>query len=817
MKLKFFIVLLIVLLGSLLASCSFVSYNKYPEPLSEKTLLYIEEKSEYFDSLYAPDLYFDEDAERLKLLIQDAKNELNESSSQKEAEEVYEKHLKLITAVPNAIESYVESVSSFIDFDLYREAEKQALYERQQHYLSQAYEEKSPSELIVLYNYFQTEVSTYKTDKNYYEEELDVLISSYKEQMLNIDFSLYRTKEYDILKNIIDEFFNQIDSSSIKEEAKNFFDTYKDKLDQVKKDEELSTLERANSLAEWTTLFNNFIEDFNVLDDSEIKNKLESVENLSAREINTECSLYYLKLLTDHNASLTEFKVCAEIYLNSCYDPLLYRKEQKENLDNFIINAKLSLQEASETNNISTLIETVKATIADTKTNDELWQEEDAAFATLIADTYGTNVLEAPVSLTEANNYLELASIIDYYAFYQTSYTSFLRNTFRVKLLFPIKYSQWEINEVYWYCELLRSAVGITGYFEENSNNLVITLIPYALATNTNAESPVIAERFNNLLEIKEEQNQTFTNRSLEFDNFPYTTKYTKKLNGVWNTQQLWYALEHEYLPIVVKDSPAENALERAKEILRQIIKEGMTDDQKVFAIFNWFASNISYDHGYSKYLYPEDRDLFPDKFAATLNSFQLEGALFDNLAVCCSYAKTYLLLLRMEGIESYRITLHKYKNNAIGNNGASGYGSHALVAVKLSDGKYYYSDVEESISSIDSHHVRMHQFAVTDDLDFSYEDAYTRLFPNITINDSLSTVITEKLSYKGQSVYIKNLVQLEDILSKFNQESKRNIQISLFDNGDADFSILDILFFNQNIEVETFSYKGFIEYILYK
>ena len=58
------------------------------------------------------------------------------------------------------------------------------------------------------------------------------------------------------------------------------------------------------------------------------------------------------------------------------------------------------------------------------------------------------------------------ARIIDYYAFYQLDGESFERDVFRVKLDFAHNFADYIIKDVYWCCELVRSAVGISGEFD---------------------------------------------------------------------------------------------------------------------------------------------------------------------------------------------------------------------------------------------------------------------------------------------------------------------------------------------------------------
>ena len=453
-------------------------------------------------------------------------------------------------------------------------------------------------------------------------------------------------------------------------------------------------------------------------------------------------------------------------------------------------------------------------------TSDLLWKQEDQQFLSDLADLYGNNTLQAPESLYEASSYEEMAAIIDYYAFYQISNTAFLRDTFRIKLLYSYRSAQFEINEVYWYCELLRGAVGITGHLEITTGGhyLVVELVPYAMATVTNADpSPYVADRYESRVSYKQ-SSATYTARGDDFEDFAYLTQYEKTLSGVWNSHQLWYAFEHGYIPLVVENSPAERVLEECKRLLRELILDGMTDEEKIFAIFEWYGKYVQFDDGYADYLYPEDREHFPDSLVATLNSYHMEGALFDHLATCESSVKAMLVLLRMEGIECYRIFTHAYWDNAIDNLGRFGYGSHALLSIKLSDGSFYLSDPYEAYQH-NTTFPKYHQFLIPWNLQITYPaTAYTRVFTNLTYGKTILPSVRENLVYNDTPIFVNNENQLQKILSDFAAETDSHICVSIFeyDIQNAELGILDAIKAS-SIAYYTVSHKGLVEYILYK
>lgn len=111
----------------------------------------------------------------------------------------------------------------------------------------------------------------------------------------------------------------------------------------------------------------------------------------------------------------------------------------------------------------------------------------------------------------------------------------------------------------------------------------------------------------------------------------------------VHDTEQLWIALEKNFLPIFEQgmSSMAERVWHQAKVILREIITEDMNELQKLRAIYDFLCEEVDYDHELAAISGPhrEDASHFP------------EGVLQYGYAVCDGIAKTAVILCRMEGI----------------------------------------------------------------------------------------------------------------------------------------------------------------------
>lgn len=138
---------------------------------------------------------------------------------------------------------------------------------------------------------------------------------------------------------------------------------------------------------------------------------------------------------------------------------------------------------------------------------------------------------------------------------------------------------------------------------------------------------------------------------------------------SVSTSGQLLYAVLNGYKPSVVQGSSAETVYNKAKSVLNSIIDDGMTDFEKLLAIYDWIVMNVAYDN-----------EVDVGRVDYSDRAFYIEGALLDGVAVCDGISKTFALLASMESIHTYRV---------FGNAGGV---SHAWNAVVV-DGNVYYVD----------------------------------------------------------------------------------------------------------------------------
>ncbi len=162
--------------------------------------------------------------------------------------------------------------------------------------------------------------------------------------------------------------------------------------------------------------------------------------------------------------------------------------------------------------------------------------------------------------------------------------------------------------------------------------------------------------------------------RAADFDDFAINKNNAGEMK-VYNSEELWWALEHNYLPIFpMENSKAEAFYNEAKNILRQIINDDMTEYEKTLAIFEYLVDMVYYD-------YDAYNAIGGDNTSANA-CYYLEGVFEYNRAVCDGKSKAFVLLCRIEGIECVRDW-----GSAV--NGGVG---HAWNYVKI-DGTWYMVD----------------------------------------------------------------------------------------------------------------------------
>ncbi len=161
---------------------------------------------------------------------------------------------------------------------------------------------------------------------------------------------------------------------------------------------------------------------------------------------------------------------------------------------------------------------------------------------------------------------------------------------------------------------------------------------------------------------------------------------------AVSTSSQLYLAVLWGYQPYPIS-GVALQIYNEAKNILNQIITEGMSDAEKALAIYDWLTMNVAYDkelyNDYMQQLSEATND--EERNAINLNmsrkkSFHLQGAILEKIAVCDGISKAFTLLCAIEDIPVLRLS------GSGDSGGGEGEVNHAWNAIML-DGGWYYVD----------------------------------------------------------------------------------------------------------------------------
>ena len=821
MRVKILISALVCLLCITLTYCGFVSFVKNPDTSLEAT------KNEYITILRGMcdenDYSEEERREYVKLLLE-IENLIREAKDHEAIVAIFEQYSLILGNIPLNIELVRARITiqmkELAAANVYREEEQRSVDWLLWYFGSTLDECEDVDRCEGILLEFKTSLANIKTDAQLYAEELatikNELSASFGE---NLDYSIYRAEQKAELEKIVKEFKTVLLAASTHGECDRILSEYTDKVIALPIASELLGKERTEWIVRWQEILISFAERYSLNIYSDITDTLLLILEQENEGAADACGSRFIleKAAALGEDAFTDMKSAALTYVSSFgirADGKEYRTAEAEILKALALDAEEKVSRTNAFDDLCNLLTEVSEELLAVPTNEELWQEDDLDFYERMKEKYGSYMLLPPESLTVANSVDELARIIDYYAFYQLDGKSFERGTFRVKLNFSHKYAEWIIRDVYWCCELLRSAVGISGEFDGDSSNLVITLHPYDIATVTNENRLEGAKRYDSLIEYT--PSGEHTDRAEDFEDFPYLEKYAGRYVTVWNSQQLWYALEKEYIPLPLKDSPAEAVLTSAKEILREIIKDGMSIEEKIFAIYSWYSDNVYYDYAYEDKTYVEDRANFPDSEVATLRSFHAEGALLDKLAVCCSYAKSTLILMRLEGIEAYRVILHLYSDNAIDNHGEASYGSHAIIALRGSDGKFYYCDTEQCAAGDSLKYEKYMQLMVTAEEQCPYNNAIDRIWNGLDYSEKFPMkLFWDGLTYNGKSVFVDNEKELKAIIDEFCALGDKTKQINIFTFDVGKFDVKELLDLDERIEYFYAGLGEFYEYMI--
>lgn len=249
--------------------------------------------------------------------------------------------------------------------------------------------------------------------------------------------------------------------------------------------------------------------------------------------------------------------------------------------------------------------------------------------------------------------------------------------------------------------------------------------------------------------------------RTDDFNNFNiYQSMYSYSVS---TSDQLFYVLDHGILPVPEKNSSAEKIFELAKDVLRNIIDDNMTDFEKVKAIHDYIILNVTYDNELLNLTYQNPSSV------SKYNGFYLEGVFIDKRAVCEGISKAFSALCNIEGIPCVQVVGYQTNNpNGLG---------HAWNKVYL-DGNWYIVDTtSDGIIVNNSFEVLSYQYFLISEEKMN-EKYTSRTCNNIICENSYETY--KNIYYSNNDFYIESFDELVDVLKYYENSKPENCTLEL-------------------------------------
>ncbi len=167
--------------------------------------------------------------------------------------------------------------------------------------------------------------------------------------------------------------------------------------------------------------------------------------------------------------------------------------------------------------------------------------------------------------------------------------------------------------------------------------------------------------------------------------NYVFPIDRLENTETVTYSDELYLAAENNTRPVPTRGSNAETVYGLARDVLRKIVTDDMTDRQKAHAIYDWVMWQVTYDSVASeKTVNGESYSAYYLEGVFGDGSTSIGGVKYYPYSVCDGMSKAYSLLCNMEGIPCVRVS---------GEAGTSGdLGGHAWNKVYI-DGAWYIVD----------------------------------------------------------------------------------------------------------------------------
>lgn len=741
--------------------CSFVHYETIEPSIVEPTEItkLKQEKINALNESYSSDMYYAVEMMTFEQLITEYINRINEATTEVEINTLYEEACGELNQV-KTIEQYVveeaekleeyrrasvNKILTYVNVEDYREAEQQIIDEKIVKYIELVNSAETYEKIDEYVRQYKTEIYELYTDQEYYNQEL----SSLKEELINdiynlVNIYLYREAESEKIRSIIENTEAKINACTAKEDALEIYSEAESSILSLKTDEQLTILELEEFANEYVSLLkerlitsglsNPYYEDASTL---LIEAETVLLQQTSKDEVIDKYIFYLKKIFKDAVDSLEETGING--YKNACIEQIQltinvddYEYGNQEIVIEEIQKAVNALNTCSIVSDFEEVMNDMYAVINIIPKKSTISYVEQ--FRNDLHDLYGDNILKEPeCGLEVANDMFELADIVDYYAFYQMSDDRFLCNTIVVDLNFEFPSNPLRFFNYYPY--LFSNCVDYR--FSLSKNQLVITLsaAPFADFNQCHKEkhlTPYVTYK------------DAHTNkRSADFEDFPYTHN-ENLVTGIWNDQQLYYALFKGYNVEVVEGSLAEEVLNLAKDILREHVNDEMSIEEKIFNIMSWFGASLY--RGWKFYKTLPTNDI----------GRRAEACLRGYPGVCRAANKAYVILTRMEGIVSQMTCQNS--------------GDHTDSLVVASDGKHYATSPYYCFGGFSTDQIAYSYDLIATNSQKFYKSTLAYKQDPIIPSEGLYVDLYDKLLYHDVNIFVRNVDELNTLIAEFNK-----------------------------------------------
>lgn len=215
--------------------------------------------------------------------------------------------------------------------------------------------------------------------------------------------------------------------------------------------------------------------------------------------------------------------------------------------------------------------------------------------------------------------------------------------------------------------------------------------------------------------------------------------------------------------------------IQEANQLVKAIVKDGMSDDEKRKAIYDYLNDNTIYDDAA---LENAERNNFRGVDSRFNDSFNTYGILVNKVGVCASYASTYKLLSDLAGIESIVIT------------GTLGNVPHAWNKVKINDEWLHVDATNNETNSGIPYMLYYSNDETAQNLQFITNNKY---WLDYELSQFTGTDNSQDY-YVSQGLEMDSVEQFNDKLSKSIQKGNDKLIVRFHDPIDED-ALIDVLY----------------------